>query len=112
MSVDTNLTNDYGQYDDLEAALVIAAADADARNHVRVEEERENDGENSKLEYEESLGYYQNEDRRVEENEEEKRSRKRRSDVKADNEAERSTKYLKTNEKTAIGRWNAMEFID
>lgn len=64
VDADTNSTSNdgYGQYDDLEAALVIAAADADARNHVvRSEEEQEEDGKEVKQqESEESLGYYQN----------------------------------------------------
>lgn len=63
---DTNsANNDYGQYDDLEAALVIAAADADARNHVQTEEEKEDVNE-VKQEYKESLGYYQTDDQKTE----------------------------------------------
>lgn len=80
-SVDADINsssgNDYGQYDDLEAALVIAAADADARNHVRVEEQQreqqEDDGGEQKQEYEESLGYYQNDEQKVKEKEQEPR---------------------------------------
>lgn len=77
---DTNSgNNEYGQYDDLEAALVIAAADADARSHVQVrseEEQEEGASANNgvKEEYQqETLHYYQNDEQKPEEKVEESR---------------------------------------
>lgn len=69
--------HDYGQYDDLEAALVIAAADADARNHVRLEEEQEEGANGVKQDYQESLGYYQNDENPKEQVEVARKSLKR-----------------------------------
>lgn len=84
---DTNsVDNDYGQYDDLEAALVIAAADADARSHVHLEEEQEENGVKQDY-HQESLGYYQNDEPKSEKEEQTRKAIKRKLSEEVDEES-------------------------